>query len=352
MKKVLYLTNIEVPYKVRFFNELSKQCKLTVLYERKTSANRNSVWSGSEKKNYQVEYLEGLRVRNEFSFSLRVLKYIFRDYDTIIISCFNSPVQLFLLLIMRLLHKPYVLSLDGEIFITGNRIKAGLKKIFLHGAEKYLVAGESSAESLRKIIKGKEIVPYYFSSLSEEQLEEHKLKAKNATRENFVLVIGQYYDYKGLDIAMQCAKSDGSIFYKFVGMGKRTELFAKEQCLNGVTNVEIVPFMQREDLEKEYMKASVLMLPSRQECWGLVINEAASFGTPIVATDGSGAAVEFLREGYERYLAKAEDAEDLHDKIRAVLRSDNTVYSHFLLEKGKQYSIQRMVEAHCQALEL
>ena len=42
MKRILYLTNIQVPYRVRFFNELSKKCDLTVLYERSQSGNRNN----------------------------------------------------------------------------------------------------------------------------------------------------------------------------------------------------------------------------------------------------------------------------------------------------------------------
>ena len=33
-KKVLYISNIQVPYRVRFFNLLAEKCDLTVLYER------------------------------------------------------------------------------------------------------------------------------------------------------------------------------------------------------------------------------------------------------------------------------------------------------------------------------
>ena len=36
-KKILYISNIEVPYRVSFFNEFAKHCDLTVLYERKKS---------------------------------------------------------------------------------------------------------------------------------------------------------------------------------------------------------------------------------------------------------------------------------------------------------------------------
>ena len=51
MKKVLYITNTRVPYRVDFLNELSQCCDLTVLFERSVTNNRNKQWTDSEKKN-------------------------------------------------------------------------------------------------------------------------------------------------------------------------------------------------------------------------------------------------------------------------------------------------------------
>ena len=84
-------------------------------------------------------------------------------------------------------------------------------------------------------------------------------------------------------MTFRVACMDSSIRYKFVGMGKRTELFLKEMG-NMPENVKVIPFLQKSDLEEEYRRCSLLLLPTRQECWGLVVNEAASFGTPIVST--------------------------------------------------------------------
>ena len=93
MKKVLYLTNIEVPYRVCFFNELAKHCDLTVLYERKKSSNRNNEWSKSEKHIFKSKYLNGIKIKAENAFSFGILKEIFSDYDVVIVGCYNSPVQ-------------------------------------------------------------------------------------------------------------------------------------------------------------------------------------------------------------------------------------------------------------------
>jgi len=348
MKKVLYLTNIEVPYRVRFFNELAKYCDLTVLYERERSANRNQTWANSVQLNFRVKYLNGLNIGNENSFSLKILKEVLSKYDSIVVGCYNSPVQMLAILVMRLCRIPYILNLDGEAFLSGNGLKKKLKRFFASGAEKYLVAGEQSAESLKNAL-GKEnvVIPYYFSSLSEQEIAEHRLLS-GKDRNDTILVVGQYFDYKGMDVALEAARLDQSLRYKFVGMGSRTALF--QQALEIPENVELIPFLQKQELEEEYKTCAMLVLPTRQECWGLVINEAASFGMPIVSTWGSGAAVEFLSKEYPHYLAEPGNAESLYECI-ALVRNDpqKANYSTYLLERTRKYSIENNVREHVRA---
>ena len=348
MKKVLYLTNIEVPYRVRFFNELAKYCNLTVLYERQESANRDKKWTGSEIKNFQTKYLEGTKLGRESSFSLKIVEVVRKDWDMVIVGCYNSKVQILAMLTMRVLRIPYVINLDGEPFIN-NSLKGQIKKFFLRGAKGYLTAGLMSENSLKMALGiDNKVYPYWFSSLSEKELE-HNRQCNCERKLRTVLVVGQYYDYKGMDVAFCSACKDISISYIFVGMGKRTEKFINDV---GVIpeNVKIIPFLQKADLEEVYRNCCLLVLPSRQECWGLVINEAASFGTPIVSTWGSGAAVEFIAKNYPQFLAKPGDAESLYECIKLCLSADNTQYSEYLKQKSEQYSIERSVKAHLELI--
>lgn len=349
MRKVLYITNIEVPYRVKFFNRLSKGVDLTVLYERDGSSNRNSEWAKSVNASFSKAFLGGYKISNENSFSFGILKYLKGDYDDIIVSCFNSPVQIFGMLYLRLFRKKYILSFDGEQFIGNDGLKDKIKKFIISGADKYLVAGETAAENIKKLVGNKKVYSYNFSSYTTEELEENK---KNpTTRRKDVLVVGQYFDYKGLDIAVKIARSDPSIKFKFVGMGSRTEQFVSEQLNASDTNIEVVRFLQKEALNKEYREAGVLLLPSRKECWGLVINEAASFGMPIVATNGSGAAKEFLRGKYSRYIFDSDDTKGMHDAISELLSQDNKEYSNYLIETSSKYNVENMVDAHLRVLE-
>jgi len=153
--------------------------------------------------------------------------------------------------------------------------------------------------------------------------------------------------------ACEYAKKNPNINYKFIGMGNRTEEFLNTYNGNSVSNVEFIPFLNKEDLAEEYKNCSLFVLPSRQECWGLVINEAASFGTPIVSTYGSGAAMEFLAEDYPQFLAKPNDADELFYCIELALSYDKIEdYSKFLKEKSKRYTIENGVAAIIRACNL
>lgn len=347
MKKILYLTNIEVPYRTVFFNELCKFVDLTVLYERRVSRNRDSSWNGQIEKKYKAFYLDGINIGNEYSFSFKLLEVLFKEWDCVIVGCYNSLSQILAMIVMKLKGIPFIINLDGEPFLSQNW-KTRFKIFILNMAYAYLVAGEKSAKSLQDVVKKQKIIkPYYFSSLTEEEV---KIKSSfSGKRKKKILVVGQYFDYKGMDVALRVATMDKSLNYKFVGMGKRTDLFKKEMGYIP-ENVEITPFLDKTSLEKEYRECSLLVLPTRQECWGLVVNEAAAFGTPIVSTWGSGAAVEFLSDLYPQYLATPGNAESLLKCIRDCLGTNVNEYSEFLKKKALLYFVEKTVKVHSELI--
>jgi glycosyltransferase involved in cell wall biosynthesis len=64
--------------------------------------------------------------------------------------------------------------------------------------------------------------------------------------------------------------------------------------------------------------ASVIVVPSRREAFGIVALEAWRAGAPLVATNRGGT-VEFVREGVDGLLVDPEDTNALGHAVRRVL---------------------------------
>jgi len=83
--------------------------------------------------------------------------------------------------------------------------------------------------------------------------------------------------------------------------------------------VEAPGFVTEEQVQDALGQALCLVLPSRREGYGLIVVEAASFGTPSVVVSGAdNAAVELIEEGVNGSVAETASAQDLADAIARV----------------------------------
>jgi glycosyltransferase involved in cell wall biosynthesis len=71
-----------------------------------------------------------------------------------------------------------------------------------------------------------------------------------------------------------------------------------------------------------YRASDVLVLPSNNEPWALVVNEAVAAGMAVVASDVVGAAVELVRDGVNGRLVRPNDVDALTECLLDVTRPD------------------------------
>jgi len=65
----------------------------------------------------------------------------------------------------------------------------------------------------------------------------------------------------------------------------------------------------------EYLKADCLVLPSSSEPWGLVVNEALSFGCPVIVSNRCGCVPELVIEGVTGYSFECGNIDDMATKM-------------------------------------
>lgn len=85
--KVLFTTNIPAPYRIDFFNELSKYCDLTVLFERNNADDRNKEWLNSKDIKFRCKYLKGIKRGKDSAFCPQITKIVKKEkFDIIVVG--------------------------------------------------------------------------------------------------------------------------------------------------------------------------------------------------------------------------------------------------------------------------
>ncbi len=76
-------------------------------------------------------------------------------------------------------------------------------------------------------------------------------------------------------------------------------------------DVEFAGFLDHEQVARRLGAALSLLLPSVEEQWGLVVNEAVALGVPILCSDNVGARDSLVRVGVNGFMFEPDNDEGL-----------------------------------------
>jgi glycosyltransferase involved in cell wall biosynthesis len=129
-----------------------------------------------------------------------------------------------------------------------------------------------------------------------------------------VLYVGQISIRKGLRYLLQA-------FAKLKHPRKELWIVGPRTQLTGIDDLEIpdgTSFpgpLKGADLSRAYQQASVFVLPTLEDGFGLVLGEALSFGRPVITTVNSGGA-ELIQEGIEGFSVPIRDTASILEKLQ------------------------------------
>ena len=253
------------------------------------------------------------------------------------------------------------MEVDGGLIRQEGKAKYFVKKTLVSMANRWLSTGEYTTKYLIHYgAKEENVTNYPFSSLYEKDIlpgiiprEEKKAlrSALDIPEEKMVLAIGQFIHRKGFDVLMQAAASlDENTGIYIVG-GEPTEEYLKLREELGLKNVHFLGFQKKDALAQYYKAADFFVLPTREDIWGLVINEAMAYGLPVITTDKCVAGLELVENGVNGYIVPVEDATELAEKMRKVLDSEMEAMGKASLDKIRPYTLENMAKAHAEILE-
>lgn len=362
MKRVLFITNLPTPYRIDFYRELGKLCDLTVVIEARRSKNLHFNWNDNDIKTFKLHYLnDGLL--DEKKVNWNVLPFLSKKkFDVIVISTYHTYTGMLCLACLKASHIPYVFETDGGMVADAeSSAKKWYKTKLIKGAKAYFSPSMGSDDYLAYYgAKRDAIHRYPFSSLSDVDIlayplrQEEKLAIRQrlgVKEQEMILGVGQFIHRKGFDVLMEAAKDmDRNIGIYIVG-GKPTEEYLKMQDEYGLSQVHFEGFKTKAELAEYFKAADLFVLPTREDIWGLVINEAMAYGLPVVTTNKCVAGMELIAD--KECLVDIDNPKQLKDIMEALMTDDKRRERLAVenLTKIKGYTVEKMAEAHIKVFE-
>lgn len=301
--KLLYLYSEVVGYLIPIFKTLIENynAEIVVIH-----------WDKKKLKPYIPEEIEGLSYMNRSEFDRNSLNdFCFKfNPDLVYVSGWMDKDYLSVTKVFKKNKIPVVVGFD-DIWVGNLRQRIGAfvfpflyAKYFSHA----WVAGSLQFEFARRLgFKSNDII---FDLLSANTF---KYKFKKESEKAF-LYVGNFREVKGTDILIQAFKKyqaefKGSWKLICVGNGEMASL------LEGNSGVEVFPYATELELLEISKKASVFILPSRHDQWGVVVHEFAALGMPLLLSENVGAKASFFIKGFNGLMYFNNSANDLAEKM-------------------------------------
>jgi glycosyltransferase involved in cell wall biosynthesis len=372
--KVAVIHNTIAPYRHPLFEELAKRVELTVYYCAAKHASRAwDLWP----RNYNYEYkiLPRIPIKilsEEASLNFSIIKEILRNRpDVMIIGGYVDPTMWLALFTAKLLKIPVIYWTEGmkEPQTLLGALTRPIRILFVKKADAIIVPGKLSkqyvislgANSDKVFIAPNSIDNNLFISLSQRflPLKEKIKKELNLSNKIVILTVAQLIKRKGLEFLVQAyamlERERKETALVIVGSGPLRQHLEELSKSLGVKNIKFIPTgLKLEELVKLYCIADVFVLPTLEDIWGFVINEAMACGLPVISTTASQAAREMIHLGRNGYIVKPARADQLYLALKAVV-SNPTRMAYMKAEARKivekNFGVEATVKGFLDAIE-
>lgn len=142
-----------------------------------------------------------------------------------------------------------------------------------------------------------------------------------------IAFVGQLTHRKGVDLLLAAlaplVADYPALQLTIIGIGEERAALKQQALSLGIAErVRFAGAISSDDIPRRLARARLLVLPSRWDGWGMVVNEALAMGVPVIVSDRSGA-MDLIQHGINGFIFRSEDVEDLRQALRQFLESRN-----------------------------
>ena len=352
--KVLIVFNHPAPYKVRLFNELSKDIDLDVIFERRKAKDRPIEFYTEKEYKFNAIFHKSLNIGRENSISFKVKNYIkkhHKEYDLIIMNGYSMVPEMIAIDYMIKHHIPYVLYVNGGVIKNDKGLIAKIKRKFITNAKYFLSPSEESNKYLIHFgAKEENIFLYNYSTIKNEDVLEKPLskdekaeyrKKYNLPEGELFVSASQFIERKNILFLLECFKGlDKKLL--LIGEGPLKGQYESYIKDNKMDNVLIRDFMKRDELLDLFKGCDYFITLSKEDIYGHTINEAMAKGLPVISSENVIAAHKLIINNKNGFIVSLCEKESIIDSIHNISKL-SPVES---LKMAKKNTLEVMAKDH------
>ena len=242
--------------------------------------------------------------------------------DVVVLLAWNNPTFWLALVACGVYKIPFLYMTDAnlEVELAKGRIQTWLKGAVLgntlfKSAAGFLCSGSANQRLFRYWgVPENKLVDFAYSWGYEYFLDlaDSMSGKKNEIRQEYgipldakiVLYCGRLSDEKNLfeliDAYERVSHKDKTLI--FVGDGPLNKKLKDYVAERKIESTYFFGFQDRTKIPKFYVLADMLVLSSKRETWGIVVNEAMCFGLPAIVSDRVGAGEDLIRHNENGFV--------------------------------------------------
>lgn len=356
MKKIydyVFVTHLPAFYKINLYNKLAEQLSILVIFISGTSLIRTQDFVQAQCCfDHIIVNQQPVEQRPKFSSCLQFIKMVNQiKFKKIILGGWDLPE--FWIAWSFVSKEKLAMAVESSIHestITGP--KSWLKKIFLSKISTAYVSGLFQKNLIEQLNYNQYTVVTGGVGLINVPVLLEKNKEKSKKFKGRFLFLGRLSEEKNVDLLIELFGTKLKNYQlTLVGKGPLQQSIENQIKHNYFNNISLQLHVPNTEINQLFIEHDVLILPSKHEPWGLVVEEAIAYGLPVIVSDKVGCHPELIKHkinGYifnlykknkEQSIAELTEACDWVDKNYETLLDNATQYPAFDWRKREQRQI-------------
>lgn len=322
--KILAFNTVRAPYRVDLYNQLGFYFDLTVFFEQRHDSSRSKEWYSNDFRNFRMKHAKKWEKSLRWP-KLDVISALGTcQYDIVYMSEWSTITSLMLMFACLCRRIPYILSIDGHNNNKqSNFVKDTIKKFFAQRATAIIGTGKTTMTYAKSLgVPGEKIYSIGFTTLFEREILPFPINNKEkesikkhiglAEEKHYALYAGRLIKLKGVDSLIkawsQC-KAPDSWRLLIIGDGNEEENLRNLVSKLNLDTVDFIPNVSKQELITYYKVSELFALNTKEDVWGLVVNEAMANGLPVLTTFQCVAGEELIENDINGYLYDCDDVD-------------------------------------------